>query len=66
MTFNGYSVIDFETTGLAPEYHHRVIEVAVVHVDPSGAIEGTYETVLNPNRDLGPVHIHGLDRKSVV
>lgn len=66
MTFNGYSVIDFETTGLAPEYHHRVIEVAVVHVDPSGAIEGTYETVLNPNRDLGPVHIHGLRGRDVM
>ncbi|WP_166979320.1 exonuclease domain-containing protein [Paramicrobacterium fandaimingii] len=66
MAFNGYSVIDFETTGLSPEYHHRVIEVAVVHVDPNGAIEGTYETLLNPNRDLGPVHIHGLRGRDVM
>ncbi|QPZ38255.1 exonuclease domain-containing protein [Paramicrobacterium chengjingii] len=66
MTFSGYSVIDFETTGLSPEYHHRVIEVAVVHVDPNGAIEGRYETVLNPHRDLGPVHIHGLRGRDVM
>ncbi|WP_172582247.1 exonuclease domain-containing protein [Subtercola boreus] len=56
----GFAVIDFETTGLAPEYHHRVIEIAVVHVDPHGAIEGTWQTLVNPMRDLGPTHIHGV------
>lgn len=56
----GFAVLDFETTGLAPEYHHRVIELAVVHVAPDGTIEGRYETVVNPQRDLGPTHIHGL------
>lgn len=56
----GYAVIDFETTGLAPEYHHRVIEIAVVHVDPHGVVENRWETVVNPLRDLGPTHIHRL------
>lgn len=60
MPDHGFAVIDFETTGFAPEYHHRVVEVAVVHVGPTGEIEGRWETVVNPERDLGPVHIHGI------
>jgi DNA polymerase-3 subunit epsilon len=34
---NGYAVVHVETTGLSPGHHHRVIEVAVVHVDESAA-----------------------------
>jgi len=60
MAHNGYAVIDFETTGLSPQYHHRVIEVGIVHVAPDGTIEDSFETVLNPGRDLGPTHIHQL------
>jgi hypothetical protein len=30
------AVVDVETTGLHPRYHHRVIEVAVVTLDPDG------------------------------
>jgi len=57
---NGYAVIDLETTGLAPSYGHRIIEIGIVHVTPDGEVEQTFETVVNPNRDLGPVHIHRL------
>ncbi|MFU8947550.1 exonuclease domain-containing protein [Mycetocola zhadangensis] len=60
MVNQGYAVIDFETTGFSPSHHHRVIEVAVVHVDPYGTVEGRWETVINPMRDLGPTHIHRL------
>jgi DNA polymerase-3 subunit epsilon len=57
---NGYAVIDLETTGLAPSYGHRVIEIGIVHVTPDGEVEQTFETVVHPGRDLGPVHIHRL------
>ena len=60
MGHNGYAVIDFETTGLSPAHHHRVIEVGVVHVAPDGTLEDSFETVVNPGRDLGPTHIHQL------
>lgn len=60
MPHGGYAVIDFETTGLSPKYHHRVIEIGLVHVAPDGQVEDSFETVLNPGRDLGPTHIHGL------
>jgi DNA polymerase-3 subunit epsilon len=60
MAHAGYAVIDFETTGLSPAHHHRVIEVGIVHVAPDGAVEQSFETVVNPSRDLGPTHIHRL------
>jgi len=60
MAHNGYAVIDFETTGMSPQYHHRVIEIGIVHVAPDGTIEDSFETVVNPGRDLGPTHIHQL------
>jgi DNA polymerase-3 subunit epsilon len=60
MVNQGYAVIDFETTGFSPNHSHRVIEIAVVHVDPTGTIEDRWETVVNPMRDLGPTHVHRL------
>ncbi|MFZ6993456.1 exonuclease domain-containing protein [Curtobacterium sp. RRHDQ66] len=62
---NGYAVIDFETTGLSPTYGHRIIEIGLVHVAPSGAIERSFETLVNPGRDLGPVHIHQIRGRDV-
>jgi DNA polymerase III subunit epsilon len=55
-----YAVVDVETTGLHPGWHHRIVEVAVVHVDESGGITDEWCTVVNPQRDLGPQHIHGI------
>lgn len=62
----GFAVIDFETTGLLPEYHHRAVEVAVVHVAPDGAVTGQWDTLINPRRDLGPQRIHGISAKDVL
>lgn len=62
----GYAVLDVETTGLFPAKHDRVIEVAVVHVDEQGRIEGAWETLLNPGRDLGPQHIHRIRSADVL
>jgi len=60
MAHKGFAVIDFETTGFSPQHHPRVIEIGLVHVSPDGVIEREFETVLNPDRDLGPTHAHGL------
>ena len=57
--FDGFAVIDIETTGLSPQ-SDRVIEVAVVHVDPMGAETGRFDTLINPGRDLGPQRRHGI------
>jgi DNA polymerase-3 subunit epsilon len=62
---NGYAVIDLETTGFSPRQGHRIIEIGVVHVSPTGEIERSFETVLNPGRDLGPVHVHQIRGRDV-
>lgn len=56
----GYAVVDVETTGLFPGGHDRIAEIAIVQVDSGGQVEGTWTTLVNPGRDLGPQHIHGI------
>uniref|UniRef100_A0A942T1T9 Exonuclease domain-containing protein n=1 Tax=Neobacillus citreus TaxID=2833578 RepID=A0A942T1T9_9BACI len=62
---NGYAVIDFETTGFSPNHGHRIIEIGLVHVAPDGQVERSFETLLNPGRDLGPVHVHQIRGRDV-
>lgn len=55
----GFAVVDVETTGLFPG-SHRIAEIAVVHVEPDGTVGQRWETLVNPERDLGPQRIHGI------
>jgi DNA polymerase-3 subunit epsilon len=57
----GFAVIDLETTGFAYNHTDRICEIGVVLLDPHGNREGTYSTLVNPQRDLGAQHIHGID-----
>lgn len=54
----GYAVVDVETTGLARD--DRVISAAVYRLDERGEVEDHWYTLVNPERDPGPVWIHGL------
>jgi DNA polymerase-3 subunit epsilon len=56
----GYAVVDVETTGLRTSEDDRVVEIAIVHLDPAGEITGEWSTVVDPERDPGPEHIHGI------
>lgn len=62
MTDMGYAVLDFETTGVVAK-SDRVVEVAVVHVSPCGEITGAWDTLVNPMRDMGAQHIHGISAR---
>lgn len=53
------AVVDVETTGIHPR-SDRVVEFAAVVVDHSGIPVREFSTLINPDRDAGPVHIHGL------
>ncbi|MGH4027340.1 DEDDh family exonuclease [Actinomycetota bacterium Odt1-20B] len=55
---SGYAVVDVETTGLARD--DRIVSAAVYRVDARGEIEDHWYTLVNPQRDPGPVWIHGL------
>ncbi|MGW7267303.1 DEDDh family exonuclease [Streptomyces sp. NPDC054842] len=54
----GYAVVDVETTGLARD--DRIISAAVYRLDARGEVEDHWYTTVNPERDPGPVWIHGL------
>jgi DNA polymerase-3 subunit epsilon len=61
----GFAVVDVETTGLFPG-SHRIAEIAVVHVEPDGTVSNRWETLVNPQRDLGPQYIHGIRAADVL
>lgn len=60
-----FSVVDVETTGFSPWLHDRVVEVAVVRMDPAGGILDEYVTLVNPERDVGRTDIHGIRASDV-
>src|SRR6218665_3448663 len=62
----GYAVLDFETTGLAPARGDRVLEVGAIYMDPNFNIDGGIETLVNPQRDVGPTRVHGITARDVL
>ncbi|AKH81693.1 DNA polymerase III subunit epsilon [Streptomyces sp. CNQ-509] len=56
-----YAVVDVETTGLRSD--DRIVSAAVYRLDAHGAVEDSWYTLVNPERDPGPVWIHGLTRE---
>ncbi len=59
-----FAIIDCETTGFGK--HDRIVEVAAVVVDgASGAVVDEYDTLVNPQRDTGPVGVHGVTASMV-
>ncbi|MFI9799521.1 DEDDh family exonuclease [Streptomyces sp. NPDC052302] len=59
----GYAVVDVETTGLARD--DRIISAAVYRLDALGEVEDHWYTLVNPERDPGPVWIHGLTSETL-
>lgn len=57
--------IDLETTGLSPRTD-RVVEVAVIQLDCDLSPRGELATLVNPGRDIGPIHIHHITARDVV
>ncbi len=57
-------VIDVETTGLGS--HDKIVEVAVITLDPTTwETVDEYDTLINPERDVGPTGIHGITASMV-
>lgn len=60
-----FVVVDVETTGLSPRQGARVVEIALVEVNTAGEIVDTWSTLLDPEVDTGPVHVHGISNTQV-
>lgn len=54
----GFAVVDVETTGVRKS--DRVIEIGVVTLNHHFRVVDEYETLIDPGRDIGPTHIHGI------
>ncbi|MFD3453496.1 DEDDh family exonuclease [Streptomyces sp. NPDC058691] len=55
---DGYAVVDVETTGLGRD--DRIVSAAVYRLDAHGEVQDHWYSPVNPQRDPGPVWIHGL------
>lgn len=60
------AVIDVETTGLFPNRHDRVVEIAVVIIGADGQLDQEFVSLVNPSRDIGPTSIHGLTSADIL
>lgn len=57
-----FAAIDFETTGLNPSapHFHRVIEIGIVRFSLETGFISEYESIINPQRDIGAFEIHQI------
>ncbi len=60
-----YSVIDVETTGFSPQRGDRIVEVGITRLDSKLRKTGSFETLVNPQRDVGPTSVHGITAEMV-
>jgi len=58
-----FVVVDVETTGLYDT--DRVVEVAAVTLSREGSIVDEWDTLVNPERDIGATAIHGVTASMV-
>lgn len=59
-----WAVIDFETTGLRAG-NDRVVEVAIVRMDPGQPPRLVLDSLVNPQRDMAATEIHGISAADV-
>ncbi len=58
-----FTVVDLETTGLFKK--DRIVELAAIRLNDEGEVLADLETLVNPMRDIGNSHIHGISAKDV-
>lgn len=56
---HAFVLVDVETTGLYWT-SDRVVQVAIRLLDRYGTVEHSWSTLVHPERDPGPTHIHGI------
>ncbi len=59
------AVVDFETTGLSAAAD-RVVEVAIVRIDPDKPPRTLVDTLVNPQQPVRATHVHGITDDMVV
>ena len=62
---NIFSILDVETTGFNFNKGDRIVEIGIVKIDEDGNFMEGFETLINPERDVGPVPVHGITNEMV-
>ena len=57
-------MVDVETTGFGRQ--DRIVEIAIVCLDADGLVVDEFSTLINPQRDVGAVEVHGMNDEPVV
>ncbi|WP_342319143.1 exonuclease domain-containing protein [Corynebacterium mayonis] len=60
----GYAVVDLETTGFG--HTDRIIEIGVVLLNMDLEVEGVWDTLIQPNRDIPNSHVHKVTASQLV
>lgn len=55
----GFAVFDLETTALSI-HSARIVEIALVLVDPDGSVTDEWVSLINPEESIGNSSIHGI------
>lgn len=55
----GFAVFDLETTALSI-HSARIVEIALVLVDPDGSVANEWVSLVNPEESIGNSNIHGI------
>jgi DNA polymerase-3 subunit epsilon len=63
-----FAAIDFETTGLNPSspHFHRVLEIGIIRFSLESGTSAEYESVINPQRDIGAFEIHRISAGELI
>lgn len=61
---HGYAVVDLETTGFGQT--DRIVEIGVVLLNADLEVEGTWDTLVQPNRDIPNTHVHKVTASQLV
>lgn len=58
-------VLDTETTGLAPEEGHRIIEIGCIELVDRKVTDNRFHVYINPEREIdeGALQVHGVDNE---
>lgn len=60
-----FAVVDVETTGFSHR-NDRIVEIAIVRINEKGEVIRQYETLVNPQRDIGASAIHKITASDVI
>lgn len=58
----GFALLDIETTGFGMHSGDRIVEVGLVLTDAELKPEQSWTTLIDPQRDVGPIGVHGIQQ----